>query len=111
MNSTAGMQRAAAIDFARVGAQKLCTFLREASARSCQEDVDAPAWIYQNVTNDPAPFVEQSFAPDPPGLLMRRTLHRLATAELGAAPPDRALPPALPKADPQAGRYPGGYLP
>jgi len=57
------------------------TFLREASARAYQEDVDALAWIQDNVTSDPDPFTEQSFAPDRPGLLMRRTLHRLAALE------------------------------
>jgi phenylpropionate dioxygenase-like ring-hydroxylating dioxygenase large terminal subunit len=56
-------------------------FLREASAKAYLEDVDALEAILELVRNDAEPFSELHFAPDKPGLLMRRALFDRAMAE------------------------------
>jgi phenylpropionate dioxygenase-like ring-hydroxylating dioxygenase large terminal subunit len=56
-------------------------FLYEASEQAYIEDVDALEWISQVVQNDATPQFDLNFAPDKPGLLMRRIIHRLAMAE------------------------------
>ena len=45
------------------------------------EDVEALQWISEVVQQDDEPQFDLNFAPDKPGLLMRRVLYRLATAE------------------------------
>lgn len=59
------------------------TFLHAASAKAYLEDVDALEWILNVVTNDVQPQFDLNFAPDKPGLLMRRVLYALAAAEAG----------------------------
>jgi phenylpropionate dioxygenase-like ring-hydroxylating dioxygenase large terminal subunit len=58
-------------------------FLRQASAKAYQEDVDALEAILEGIQNDAEPFSELHFAPDKPGLLMRRALFERARAEAG----------------------------
>ncbi len=58
-------------------------FLYTASAKAYLEDVDALEWILDVVNNDPQPQFDLNFAPDKPGLLMRRVLHQRAAAEAG----------------------------
>jgi vanillate O-demethylase monooxygenase subunit len=58
-------------------------FLYDASMQAYLEDVDALQWILEVVNKDPQPQFDLNFAPDKPGLLMRRTLYQLAAAEAG----------------------------
>jgi len=58
-------------------------FLHAASAKAYLEDVDALEWILEAVTNDVEQQFDLNFAPDKPGLLMRRVLHDRAAAEAG----------------------------
>ncbi len=61
--------------------QQADRFLKEGSDQAYTEDVDALEWISQVVRNDVQPQFDLNFAPDKPGLLMRRTLYRLARSE------------------------------
>jgi vanillate O-demethylase monooxygenase subunit len=61
------------------------TFLHDASVKAYLEDVDALEAILQVVTQDREPQFDLNFAPDKPGLLMRRILHQRAAAEAGYA--------------------------
>lgn len=56
-------------------------FLYSASEQAYVEDVDALEWISQVVQTDPLPQFDLNFAPDKPGLFMRRIIHRLASSE------------------------------
>lgn len=56
------------------------------SAKAYTEDVDALEWILDVVRKDSEPQFDLNFAPDRPGLMMRRILHDLAVAEAGYAP-------------------------
>jgi phenylpropionate dioxygenase-like ring-hydroxylating dioxygenase large terminal subunit len=56
-------------------------FLTDASAQAYFEDVEALQWISEVVQQDEEPQFDLNFAPDKPGLLMRRVLYRLAAAE------------------------------
>lgn len=58
-------------------------FLHTASAQAYLEDVDALEAILAAVTQDTEPQFDLNFAPDQPGLMMRRVLHDLAAAEAG----------------------------
>jgi len=58
-------------------------FLHAASAKAYLEDVDALQWILDVVKNDVQPQFDLNFAPDKPGLLMRRVLYARAAAEAG----------------------------
>ena len=60
-------------------------FLQEASAKAYYEDVEALQWIMDTIRNDELPQLDLNFAPDKPGLLMRRALHDRAWAEAGVA--------------------------
>lgn len=69
-------------DFAQ-NSTEIDDFMRTASAQAYLEDVDALEWISDVVQNDVEPQFDLSFAPDKPGLLMRRRLRHLADAEAG----------------------------
>ncbi|MEN9538696.1 MAG: hypothetical protein RLZZ126_931 [Pseudomonadota bacterium] len=56
-------------------------YLHTASAKAYLEDVDALEWIMDVVKQDVEPQFDLNFAPDKPGLMMRRILHDLAAAE------------------------------
>nr|WP_314466795.1 aromatic ring-hydroxylating dioxygenase subunit alpha [uncultured Novosphingobium sp.] len=56
-------------------------FLRTASEKAYLEDVDALEWIAQTVAQDAEPQFDLNFAPDKPGLLMRRSIFERAEAE------------------------------
>jgi nitrite reductase/ring-hydroxylating ferredoxin subunit len=56
-------------------------YLYEASMAAYQEDVDALSWIQQTVEQETEPFEELSFAPDRPGLAMRKIMLKLANQE------------------------------
>lgn len=58
-------------------------YLQAASAKAYLEDVDALEWIMDVVKNDSEPQFDLNFAPDKPGLLMRRSLHDRAASEAG----------------------------
>jgi vanillate O-demethylase monooxygenase subunit len=58
-------------------------FMLKASNQAYLEDVDALESILKVVQTDVEPQFDLSFAPDKPGLLMRRTLNDLAAAEAG----------------------------
>jgi vanillate O-demethylase monooxygenase subunit len=58
-------------------------YLHAASAKAYLEDVDALEWIMAVVKSDTEPQFDLSFAPDKPGLMMRRSLHDRAAAEAG----------------------------
>jgi vanillate O-demethylase monooxygenase subunit len=58
-------------------------FMYEASTQAYLEDVDALEAILQVVKNDEEPQFDLNFAPDKPGLLMRRGLYNRAAAEAG----------------------------
>lgn len=60
-------------------------FLYEASIKAYLEDVDALEAILQVVTQDRERQFDLNFAPDKPGLLMRRIVYHLAAAEAGYA--------------------------
>jgi len=53
----------------------------EAHSKAYHEDVDALEWINEVVRSDGAAQFDLSFAPDKPGLMARRILHRLALKE------------------------------
>lgn len=57
------------------------SFLQAASEKAYLEDVDALEWISAVVQNDTEQQFDVSFAPDKPGLLMRRNLYLLADKE------------------------------
>lgn len=57
--------------------------LHASSAKAYLEDVDALEWILQVVRNDTEPQFDLNFAPDKPGLMMRRVLYDMAAAEAG----------------------------
>ena len=59
------------------------TFLKAASEQAYLEDVDALEAILEVVTSEDEPQFDLNFAPDKPGLLMRRILHRRAAEEAG----------------------------
>jgi phenylpropionate dioxygenase-like ring-hydroxylating dioxygenase large terminal subunit len=64
-------------------------YLRQASMRAYQEDVDALTWIQQNYDHEyqlsgKAPM-ELSFRPDRPGILMRQLLQKSSHLEQGMA--------------------------
>lgn len=63
------------------GDPEIDRFLFDASSKAYQEDVEALQWIMDNVLQDEAPQFDLSFAPDKPGLMARRIIHRLAEAE------------------------------
>jgi phenylpropionate dioxygenase-like ring-hydroxylating dioxygenase large terminal subunit len=63
--------------------QSVSDYLREQSVVAYLEDVEALEWIADVVRNDQEQSFELSFAPDKPGLLMRRNINRLAMAEAG----------------------------
>jgi phenylpropionate dioxygenase-like ring-hydroxylating dioxygenase large terminal subunit len=65
-------------------------YLTETSNRAYQEDVDALGWIQTELEKEAEPPEELSFAPDRPGLAMRKILLRLARQEM-PAPPDAAV--------------------
>jgi vanillate O-demethylase monooxygenase subunit len=56
-------------------------FLLDASIKAYQEDVDALTWIQREVEKEERPIEELSFAPDRPGIAMRKILLRLAVEE------------------------------
>ncbi|ABE57698.1 Rieske 2Fe-2S domain-containing protein [Chromohalobacter israelensis] len=59
-------------------------FMYEASMQAYYEDVEALEWIMDVVlTDNEAQQFELSFAPDKPGLMARRIMHRLAMSERG----------------------------
>lgn len=58
-------------------------YLQTASAKAYLEDVDALEWIMNVVSGDAEPQFDLNFAPDKPGLLMRRALYERAAAEAG----------------------------
>ncbi len=58
-------------------------FLQEASMKAYLEDVEALEAILAIVQQDVEPQFDLNFAPDKPGLLMRRILHHRAAAEAG----------------------------
>jgi vanillate O-demethylase monooxygenase subunit len=60
-------------------------FLHTASAKAYLEDVDALEWIWEVVQSDNQPQFDLNFAPDKPGLLMRRVIHERAAAEAGVS--------------------------
>lgn len=59
--------------------------LQTASEQAYLEDVDALEWISEVVRKDAEPQFDLNFAPDKPGLLMRRNLYRMAAREAAAA--------------------------
>jgi vanillate O-demethylase monooxygenase subunit len=61
-------------------------FLFEASSKAYREDVEALQWIMETVLKDEEQQFDLSFAPDKPGLMARRIMHRLAMAEKEARP-------------------------
>jgi len=63
--------------------QTASDYLRDQSVIAYLEDVEALEWIADVVQNDQEQSFELSFAPDKPGLLMRRNIHGLAMAEAG----------------------------
>lgn len=58
-------------------------FLYEASTKAYLEDVDALEAILNAVQTDVEPQFDLNFAPDKPGLMMRKVLHQRAAAEAG----------------------------
>jgi len=58
-------------------------FLHDASVQAYREDVDALEWILDVVKNDQEQQFDLSFAPDKPGLLMRRAIYERAAGESG----------------------------
>jgi vanillate O-demethylase monooxygenase subunit len=58
-------------------------FLYEASTKAYLEDVDALESILNVVQTDVEPQFDLNFAPDKPGLMMRKVLHQRAAAEAG----------------------------
>jgi len=56
-------------------------FLRSASEQAYLEDVDALEWISETVNADAEPQFDLNFAPDKPGLLMRRSIFERAAAQ------------------------------
>ncbi|HCT4792730.1 TPA: hypothetical protein OTY80_004872 [Klebsiella variicola] len=60
--------------------------LYESSQKAYTEDVDALEWILDVVRNDPEKQFDLNFAPDRPGLMMRRILHEIALIENGLDP-------------------------
>ena len=56
-------------------------YLHAASAKAYLEDVDALEWILDVVTQDAQPQFDLNFAPDKPGLMMRRVIYDRAAAE------------------------------
>ncbi|MBB5393786.1 MULTISPECIES: aromatic ring-hydroxylating dioxygenase subunit alpha [unclassified Herbaspirillum] len=56
-------------------------YLHDASIKAYKEDVDALTWIQQEVEKESEPIEEASFAPDRPGIAMRKILLRLAAEE------------------------------
>ena len=68
-------------------------YLASASVKAYMEDVDALTWIQEEVEKGDGPPDELSFGPDRPGLSMRKTLLRLAEAEMTQAedPPSVAV--------------------
>lgn len=65
------------------GDQEADAFIHAASEKAYLEDVDALEWILQVVTRDEEKQFDLNFAPDKPGLLMRRMLHDRAALEAG----------------------------
>jgi vanillate O-demethylase monooxygenase subunit len=63
--------------------QEADDYLHTASAKAYLEDEDALEWIMDVVKNDVEPQFDLNFAPDKPGLMMRRTLYDRAAAEAG----------------------------
>ena len=59
--------------------------LQTASEQAYLEDVDALEWISDVVRKDAEPQFDLNFAPDKPGLLMRRNLYRMAAREADVA--------------------------
>jgi len=62
-------------------------FLYEASTKAYLEDVDALESILNVVQTDVEPQFDLNFAPDKPGLMMRKVLYQLAAAESGYQTP------------------------
>jgi phenylpropionate dioxygenase-like ring-hydroxylating dioxygenase large terminal subunit len=60
-------------------------FLQAASAKAYLEDVDVLEWILHVVRSDSQPQFDLNFAPDKPGLLMRRLIYERAAGESGIA--------------------------
>ena len=67
-------------------------FMIKASEQAYLEDVDALEWISEVVQKDADTQFDLNFAPDKPGLLMRRNLHRLAAAEAENAYSQNTVP-------------------
>lgn len=67
----------------KIDDQAIDEHLHTASSKAYLEDVDALEWIMQAVQSDTEPQFDLNFAPDKPGLMMRRVLHDLAAAEAG----------------------------
>lgn len=65
----------------RIGDPDADTYLLEASERAYLEDVEALEWIFEGIKNDVEPQFDLNFAPDKPGLLMRRVLFERAERE------------------------------
>ncbi|WP_298283205.1 aromatic ring-hydroxylating dioxygenase subunit alpha [Acidocella sp.] len=58
-------------------------FMYEGSNQAYTEDVEALQWITETILQDETPQLDLNFAPDKPGLLMRRRLRYLADLEAG----------------------------
>lgn len=56
-------------------------YMIASSVKAYQEDVDALGWIQEVVERETEPFEELSFAPDRPGIAMRKILLRLVNEE------------------------------
>ena len=65
----------------KLGATAIDDYLDAASSKAYLEDVDALEWILSVVQNDAQPQFDLNFAPDKPGLMMRRIIHDRAAAE------------------------------
>lgn len=63
--------------------EEIDRYLTKASEAAYLEDVDALEWISELVQRDSEPQFDLSFAPDKPGLMMRRILFRSAEVEKG----------------------------
>ncbi|WP_176078973.1 aromatic ring-hydroxylating dioxygenase subunit alpha [Paraburkholderia tuberum] len=67
----------------KLGDLEVDAFMVKASNQAYTEDVDALEWILQVVEKDTEPQFDLNFAPDKPGLMMRRALYELAASEAG----------------------------
>ena len=65
----------------RLESDEVDTFMRDNHKKAYKEDVDALEWIMDVVLHDNEGAFELNFAPDKPGLLMRRNIYNFAKAE------------------------------